>query len=64
MGKKKLLLIICIISLLIPAHLVAGGNPEIGLPKVDRLIKDKNYNQAILELANYMTENPDDFDGA
>ena len=40
------------------------GNPEVGLPKVDRLIKEKNYNQAILELANYMTENPDDFDGA
>ena len=55
---------ICILSLLIPAQVVAGGNPEVGLPKVDRLIKEKNYNQAILELATYMSENPDDFDGA
>ena len=55
---------ICILSLIFPAQVIAGGNPEVGLPKVDRLIKEKNYNQAILELANYMTENPDDFDGA
>ncbi len=50
--------------LLIPAMIVAGGNPEVGLPKVDRLIKERNYNAAILELAQYMTENPKDFDGA
>ncbi len=50
--------------LLLPAMIVAGGNPEVGLPKVDRLIKERNYNAAILELAQYMTENPKDFDGA
>lgn len=31
---------------------------------MDRLIKDKNYNEAILELSVYMKENPEDFDGA
>lgn len=50
--------------MLLPATLFAGGNPEVGLPKVDRLIKERNYNAAILELASYMTDNPDDFDGA
>jgi hypothetical protein len=50
--------------LLVPATLHAGGNPEIGLPKVDRLIKERNYNEAILELAQYMQDNPEDFDGA
>lgn len=44
--------------------LFARGNPEVGLPKVDRLIKERNYNDAILELALYMNENPEDFDGA
>jgi len=39
------------------------GNPDVGLPKVDRLIKDRNYNEAIKELAIYMDGNPDDFDG-
>jgi hypothetical protein len=28
------------------------------------LIKERNYNEAILELANYMQEKPEDFDGA
>ncbi len=50
--------------LLVSATIFAGGNPEVGLPKVDRLIKEKNYNDAILELTNYMNENPEDFDGA
>lgn len=53
-----------LLLLLAPARLIAGGNPDVGLPKVDRLIKDRNYNEAIRELAVYMNENPDDFDGA
>lgn len=44
--------------------LSARGNPEVGLPLVDRLIKERNYNEAILVLAEYMTEHPEDFDGA
>lgn len=44
--------------------LFARGNAEVGLPLVDRLIKERNYNEAILVLAEYMTENPEDFDGA
>lgn len=40
------------------------GNQEIGLPKVDRLIKERNYNEAILALVEYMEENPKDFEGA
>jgi len=63
-GKKVLGVFFTVMFLLLPATLVAGGNPEVGLPKVDRLIKDRNYNEAILELASYMNENPDDFDGA
>ena len=63
-GKKAIGVFFTVIFLLLPATLVAGGNPEVGLPKVDRLIKDRNYNEAILELATYMNENPDDFDGA
>ncbi len=63
-GKKTIGVFFIVFFLLLPATLVAGGNPEIGLPKVDRLIKDRNYNEAILELATYMNENPDDFDGA
>lgn len=63
-GKKSISLFILILTLLVPAQIFAGGNPEIGLPKVDRLIKERNYNEAILELANYMNENPEDFDGA
>ena len=50
--------------MLFSAGLFARGNPEVVLPKVDRLIKERNYNAAILELANYMTEKPEDFDGA
>lgn len=49
---------------MVAASLFAGGNPEVGLPKVDRLIKERNYNLAILELTNYMEEHPEDFDGA
>lgn len=49
---------------MVAASLYAGGNPEVGLPKVDRLIKERNYNLAILELTNYMEEHPEDFDGA
>lgn len=64
MGQKSLRLCVIIFFLLLPVALSAGGNPEKGLPKVDRLIKDKNYNEAILELATYMQENPEDFDGA
>lgn len=63
-GQKSLRLCVIFFFLLLPVALSAGGNPEKGLPKVDRLIKDKNYNEAILELATYMQENPDDFDGA
>jgi tetratricopeptide (TPR) repeat protein len=62
--KKRVLLIVTVFSLLLPAWFFASGNPEVGLPKVDRLIKERNYNAAILELANYMTEKPEDFDGA
>ena len=64
MGVNKILVFVILFFLLVPASLIAGGNPEKGLPKVDRLIKEKNYNEAILELAAYMKENPDDFDGA
>lgn len=64
MGKKSFSAIIAILLLFIPALAYAGGNPEIGLPKVDRLIKERNYNEAILELAAYMQEKPEDFDGA
>jgi tetratricopeptide (TPR) repeat protein len=59
---KRVLLFFIVISLLLPAGVFAGGNPEKGLPKVDRLIR--NYNEAILELTVYMKENPEDFDGA
>jgi hypothetical protein len=55
--------IIIALSLLVPVPLVAMGNPDVGLPKVDRLIKERNYNEAIRELAIYMNDNPDDFDG-
>jgi hypothetical protein len=61
---KKSILLLILITLFIPALLFAGGNPEVGLPKVDRLIKERNYNEAILELATYMHDNPDDFDAA
>ena len=64
MVKKSLSLLILILFLFVPAVLFAGGNPDVGLPKVDRLIKERNYNEAILELANYMHDNPDDFDAA
>ncbi|HHU35909.1 MAG TPA: hypothetical protein GXZ47_01635 [Treponema sp.] len=50
-------------TLLFNAVIAARGNPEVGLPLVDRLIKERNYNDAILELARYMTDNPDDFYG-
>lgn len=62
MEKKVACALILILTLLAP--LVARGNPEVGLPKVDRLIKERNYNAAIMELAEYMTETPEDFDGA
>lgn len=64
MDRKKVLLILLILTLLAPIQVAARGNPDVGLPKVDRLIKDRNYNEAILELAKYMTETPEDFDGA
>jgi len=60
----KTLILTIIVLLFLPFCAVAGGNPEKGLPKVDRLIKDRNYNAAILELAAYIQENPEDFDGA
>lgn len=57
--------LLCILFLFFSLALVmAAGNPEKGLPKVDRLIKERNYNEAILELSLYMKENPEDFDGA
>lgn len=62
--NKRVGLFIILITLLLPAKLIAAGNQEIGLPKVDRLIKERNYNQAIIELATYMNEKPEDFDGA
>ena len=61
---KKVVIVFIIITLLAPAMLSARGNPEVGLPLVDRLIKERNYNEAILVLAEYMTEHPEDFDGA
>lgn len=61
---KKVAIVFIIITLLAPAMLSARGNPEVGLPLVDRLIKERNYNEAILVLAEYMTEHPEDFDGA
>ena len=65
MRRKKFFLYICFIfSLGFSVSLYAGGNPEVGLPKVDRLIKEKNYNAAIIELSDYMNEHPEDFDGA
>ncbi len=61
--RKKL--VACIISILLfPAIVFAAGNAEKGLPKVDRLIRERNYNEAILELTYYLQENPDDFDNA
>ena len=64
MRAHKTLILTIIVLLFLPFCAVAGGNPEKGLPKVDRLIKDRNYNAAILELAAYIQENPEDFDGA
>lgn len=64
MIKKSIFITVFLFSLLLPALVYAGGNPEVGLPKVDRLIKERNYNAAILELASYMNEKPEDFDGA
>ncbi|HNY16449.1 MAG TPA: hypothetical protein PKL75_03275 [Treponemataceae bacterium] len=64
MIKKSVFFTVFLFSLLLPALVYAGGNPEVGLPKVDRLIKERNYNAAILELASYMNEKPEDFDGA
>ena len=65
MNKKCLFAYLLILTLsLSSGYVFARGNPEVGLPKVDRLIKERNYNDAILELALYMNENPEDFDGA
>lgn len=64
MRAYKTLVLTILILLALPFCAVAGGNPEMGLPKVDRLIKERNYNAAILELAAYIQENPEDFDGA
>lgn len=63
-AKNSFRAAVCMILLLIPTLLWARGNPEVGLPKVDRLIKERNYNAAIFELAQYMKDNPEDFDGA
>ena len=62
--KQHSVFLIILFSLFLSVPLCARGNQEIGLPKVDRLIKERNYNEAILELAAYMNENPEDFDGA
>lgn len=64
MDLKKNVLVFIILLLLVQMALFARGNAEVGLPLVDRLIKERNYNEAILVLAEYMTENPEDFDGA
>lgn len=56
--------VLILVFLFVPTLASAGGNPEVGLPKVDRLIKDRNYNEALLALAEYMDEHPEDFDGA
>ncbi len=64
MVLKKNVLVFLILLLLVQTALFARGNAEVGLPLVDRLIKERNYNEAILVLAEYMTENPEDFDGA
>jgi len=60
----KILVLTSFLLIALPGAVWAGGNPEVGLPKVDRLIKDRNYNGAIMELAAYIKEHPEDFDGA
>nr|MBP3283028.1 hypothetical protein [Treponema sp.] len=37
---------------------------HLTLKEIDKLIKDKDYNQALLELTAYMRANPNDFDRA
>jgi len=45
------------------ASAVSRGNAK-SLSEIDNLIENLDYNAALLELASYMSENPDDFDRA
>lgn len=64
MYSKKVALFLIVFSFFAPLWVFSGGSPDIGLPKVDRLIKERNYNDALLELALYIQEHPEDFEGA
>jgi len=61
---KKWVTVLILFLLGIQVPFFAAGNREKGLPRVDQLIRDRNYNEAVYELALYLQENPEDFDGA
>ncbi|MDR0602083.1 MAG: hypothetical protein LBG42_06835 [Treponema sp.] len=44
--------------------LYAGGKQDGDLSRADRLIADKQYNEAIMLLSEYIRKNPDDFETA
>ncbi len=61
---KKCVTVLILLLLGVQASLFAAGNRDKGLPRVDQLIRERNYNEAVYELALYLQEKPDDFDGA
>jgi TolA-binding protein len=58
------LLVICFLLLVIASPLIAGGGKDTDLSRADALIKEKQYDDAILLLSDYIKKNPDGIDNA
>jgi tetratricopeptide (TPR) repeat protein len=64
--RKKFFLLAAVFSFLAAPPFLQGGGKKQDSPleQADTLIKDKQYDEAIHVLTDYLRENPDDFDRA
>ncbi|AEE17161.1 hypothetical protein Trebr_1739 [Treponema brennaborense DSM 12168] len=59
--KTLILLFSCIVSLL---PLAAAGKQDADFRQIDTLIEQRNYNEALIRLNEYIRQHPENFDGA